>query len=55
MQLSYADSYALRPGLTIRILRKRSIKRTGHGSGSAMINARPCKETTTLPRWNFSR
>jgi len=42
MQFSYADT--LRSGLTIRILRKRSIKRTGHGSGSAMINARPCKK-----------
>lgn len=41
MQLSYADT--LRAGLTIRILRKRSIKPTGHGSGPAMINTRPCK------------
>lgn len=39
---SFAET--LWAGLTIRILRKRSIKLTGHGSGPAMINARPCKK-----------
>lgn len=42
MQLRMLDT--LRAGLTIRILRKRSIKRAGHGSGPAMINAQPCKK-----------
>lgn len=54
-RMTYAAWHADTPrlGQTIAILRKRSIKRIGHGSGSAMINARPCEKTTTLPPMKF--